>query len=212
MRRSPLWRGAGLPVPHDFDMVNGAGSPGYTCHTMMQDLYYDAKETDAETGRRAGGPIRRAGRPGIMRRVPSLAEFVHSDKARLTGRLDMMTESFPHDGLTAILCNARDDSYNALGVPGLALQNSGVEWTIRDCVVPDRNRGRFLNERAAHNHSVMRSFAATCRKNDISPYRATLMMAEDTRWSIFDSGIPPPTFGRGAPGCGKPPSARSGPP
>ena len=196
----------------DFAMVNGVGSSEYTRHTMMQDLYHDAKETGMEVERRAGGPVRCASQLGIIRRVPGLAGFVQSNKARLTDRLDMIVESFPHDGLTTTLCNARDDSYNALEVPGMTFHNNGVEGTIRDCVVPDRRRGRFLNERAAYNHSIIRSFAATCRKNGISPYRATLMMAEDTRWSIFSSGIPPPIFGRGASGCGKPPSARPGPP
>ena len=131
--------------------------------------------------------MRCASRLGLIRRVPGLAEFVHSNKARLTDRLDMIAESFPHDGLTTILYNTRDDSYNAPAVPGMALHNSGVEGTIRDCVVPDRNRGRFLNERAAYNHSMIRSFAATCRKNGISPYRATMMMAKDARWD-FNSG------------------------
>ena len=84
--------------------------------------------------------------------MPGLAGFVRSNKARLTGHLDMIIESFPHDGLTTTIQNARDDSYNGLEVPGLALHNNGVEGTIRDCVVPDRNRGRFLNERAAYNH------------------------------------------------------------
>lgn len=117
----------------------GVGGSEYTRHAMMQDLYYDA-EAGIETGRRAG----EVHQLGIIRGVPGLAEFVHSNKARLTGRLDMIVESFPHDGLTATLYNARDDSYNALEVPGMVLQNNGVEGTIRDCVVPDRNRGRFI--------------------------------------------------------------------
>lgn len=62
-----------LRKSEDFAMVNGVGSPEYTRHTMMQYLYYDAKETGMEIERRAGGPIRCASQLGIIRRVPGLA-------------------------------------------------------------------------------------------------------------------------------------------
>ena len=47
-----------LRKSEDFAMVNGVASSEYTRHTMMQYLYYDAKETGMEIERRAGGPIR----------------------------------------------------------------------------------------------------------------------------------------------------------
>ena len=201
-----------LRKSEDLAMAYGVGSPEYVRHTMLQELYGDAKYAGREVERRAGGPVRCAGRPDAIFRVPGLDGFVRSSMERLTDRLDMITDSFPPDGLTTTLRNARDDSYNALEVPGMSFHNNHVEGTVRDCVVPGRRRCRFLNERAACNHSVIRSFAATCRKNGVSPYRATVHMAEDMRWDVFNSGMPPPIPGRGAPGCGKPPSARPGPP
>ena len=150
-----------LRKSEDFAMVNGVGSPEHTRHTMLQDLYRDAKHTGREVERRAGGPVRCASQLGAIRGVPGLEGFVHSSMERLTDRLDMIVDAFPHDGLTTTLQNARDDSYNALEVPGMSFHNNRVEGTIRDCVVPDRRRCRFLNERAAYNHSTMRSFAAT---------------------------------------------------
>ncbi|MBI1657179.1 MAG: hypothetical protein IS632_00145 [Thaumarchaeota archaeon] len=78
-------------------------------------------------------------------------------------------------------------------------------------VLADGSPARFLNERVAYNHIPYGRLPPPFQ-NGISPYRATIMMAEDTRWSIFNSGIPPPIFGRGASGCGKQPSARPGPP
>ena len=203
-----------LRKSEDFAMANGVGSAEHTRHTMLQGLYHDAKEAGMEVERRAGGPVRCASQLGIDTQGARPGRVrTQSSKARLTDRLDMITDVVParrphHHPMQ----NARDDSYNALEVPGMPFHNNGVEGTIRDCVVPDRRRCRFLNERAAYNHSMIRSFAATCRKNGISPYRATVMMAEDARWSIFNSGIPPPIFCRGAPGCGKPPSARPGTP
>lgn len=201
-----------LRKSEDLAMVYGVGSPEYVRHTMLQELYRDAKHAGREVERRAGGPVRCASRLDTIFRVPGLDGFVRSSMERLTDRLDMIVWSFPPDGLTTTLRNARDDSYNALEVPGMSFHNNRVEGTVRDCVVPDRRRCRFLNERAAYNHSVIRSFAATCRKNGVSSYRATVHMAEDMRWDVFNSGMPPPIPGRGAPGCGKPPSARPGPP
>ena len=81
--------------------------------------------------------------------------------------------------------------------PGMPYQNNGTEGTIRTCVIPERRKYRFLNDRAAYNHSILRSFSATCRKNGISPYQATINMANDARWDIFNNGIPPPIFGGG---------------
>ena len=49
--------------------------------------------------------------------------------------------------------------------------------------------------KGAYNFSVMRTVSATCRKNGVGIYRATVMLAGDPGWDIFNSGIPPPIFG-----------------
>ena len=135
---------------------------------MLQGLYHDAKEAGMEVERRAGGPVRCASQLGTIRRVPGLDGYVRASKARLTDRL-MITDN---DGIPPP-CRTR--LANALEVPGMPFHNNGVEGTIRDCVVPDRRRCRFLNERAAYNHSMIGHLQATCRyMNGISPYRATV--------------------------------------
>ena len=96
-----------LRKSEDFAMLNGVGSPEYVRHTMMQDLYHDAKHTGREIELRAGGPVRCASRLDTIRRVPGLDEFVRSQIKRLTDRLDMIAESFPPDGLTTTIRNAR---------------------------------------------------------------------------------------------------------
>ena len=73
-----------------------------------------------------------------------------------------------------------------------------MEQTIRDRVVVERRSVRFTNWRAARNFSVLGTFAATCEKNGMSAYQATIRMVQDPSWDIFTDGIPPPVFGGGA--------------
>ena len=80
----------------------------------------------------------------------------------------------------------------------MSLENNGTERTIRDKLVIDRRRVRFPNWRAARNFAILRTFAATCEKNNLSAYQATIMMTLDPTWDIFTDGIPPPISGGGA--------------
>ena len=49
------------------------------------------------------------------------------------------------------------------------------------------------------NHAIIRSFAATCRRNGISPFMALVKIGENPRFDAFNAGIPPPILGEGAP-------------
>ena len=182
----------------DFAMQNGMGSPEYMRHTMLGEIYHDAKKIIKKIELRAGGPIRCASRLSIIDKIPGLAEYVCNSKAQLTDRINMIIESFPKDGFTTTLLNARDDMFNPLYVPGMALQNNDTERIIRDDVVPDRRRYRFPSKKVAYNHSIIRSFAATCRKNNISPFKASINLGTNRRFDIFNIGIPPPIFAGGA--------------
>ena len=109
----------------------------------------------------------------------------------------MIIDSFPADSVTTTISNALTNMFAAIWIPGMPLHNNAAERAIRDLVV-DRRRVRFPNWRAARNFSILRTFAATCEKNGISAYRATIRMARDSTRSIFADGIPPPIFGGGA--------------
>ena len=82
--------------------------------------------------------------------------------------------------------------FAAVRIPGMPLHSNGTERTIRDMLVVDRRRVRFPDWRAARNFSVLRTFAATCEKNGISAYQATVRMVQDHAWDIFTDGISPP--------------------
>lgn len=181
--------------PEDFAMNNGIGSQEYIRHVMLQEIYGDLKRIGEEVERRAGGPIRCASQLGIIRRIPGLAEYVRTAQAHIVDRLNMLIESFPRDGFTTTLENARYDMVRPAEVPGMLFQNNPTEGEIRDDVVPDKRRYRFPNEKAAQNHSIIRSYTATCRRNGISPFEASVEMGKDRRFDIFNVGIPPPIFG-----------------
>ena len=69
--------------------------------------------------------------------------------------------------------------------------SNDTERSIRDLVAVDPRMVRFPDWRAARNFAILRTFAATCEKNGISAYRATIRMARDPTWSIFTDGNTP---------------------
>ena len=182
----------------DSSKENGLGSIQYDRHRMMLPIYRDAKAVRMQVERMAGGPIRCASHLGIIRRIPGLSEFVETRIGRLAERVQMIIESFPDDGVSTTISNAAPHMFSAIRIPGMPLHNNGTERTIRDMLVVDRRRVRFPDWRGARNFSILRTFAATCEKNGISAYQATIRMARDPIWDIFTDGIPPPIFRGGA--------------
>ena len=87
-------------------------------------------------------------------KVPGLAECIRTSKAWLYDQIDMVINSFEHDGFTT-LNNARNKIHTALPVVGMPHHNNGTEGTFRTKVHPERIKYRFINERAAYNHSIL---------------------------------------------------------
>ena len=56
--------------------------------------------------------------------------------------------------------------------------NNDTERSVRDLAV-NRCRVRFPNWRAVRSFSILRMFAATCKKNRISVCPATIRMVHD---------------------------------
>ena len=163
-----------------YAMKWGLDSDEHLRHKMLKVLYYDIKEAAKEIVRRAGGPVRCASGLDIASRVPGLSAFIEDQIARFSDRLRMIIESFPADGVATTLNNAFSDFVNALRYPGMPLHNNGTGLIIRRYVIAGRrSKGPFPNWRAAYNFSTLQSFAATCGKNEVTSYRATLEMARD---------------------------------
>ncbi len=179
-------------------MENELGSPPqYDRHQMMRALYHDTRLTCRQVERLAGGPIRCASQLGIIARIPGLAEFTDARIDQLTGRAQMIIGSFPADSVTTtIISNSLPNMFTASRVPGMPYSNNDTERSVHDLLVVDRRRVIFPNWRAARNFSILRTFAATCEKNGISAYQATIPMARDPTRSIFtDGNTPRPSSG-----------------
>ena len=187
-----------LRKSEDFAMKAGIGSWQYTRHIMLQEVYHELKLIGEDVERRAGGPIRCASQLGIIYKVPGLLDFIRISQARIIDRLLMLRDMFPWDGFTTTLDNAIYAMVRPAEVPGMLFQNNPTEGKIRDEVTPDKRRYHFPNDKAAQNHSIIRSFTATCRRNGISPVDALAEMSKDSRFDIFNAGIPPPIFGGGS--------------
>ena len=158
---------------------------------MMRALYHDTKLTCRQAEQLAGGPLRCASQLGIIARIPGLAEFIDARIDQLTGRARMIIGSSPADGVTTTLSNALPCMFTAPRVPGMPASNNDTERSVRDLLAVDRRRVRFPNWRAARNFAILRTFAATCEKNGITAYQATIRMARDPTWSIFTDGNTP---------------------
>ena len=187
-----------LRASEDSSMGGGLGSPQYDRHQMLLAVYRDAKLAREKVEQMAGGPLRCASQLGLIGRVPGLSAFADGRIKWLAGRVRRIVGSFPADSAATALSNAAGRMFEAVRFPGMPLHNNGAELTIRDSVVVERRRVRFPDWRAARNFSVLRTFAATCEKNGLSAYQATIRMAQDPFWGIFTDGIPPPVFGGGA--------------
>ena len=191
------WRLSGrmahlLRKSEDFAMQKGLSSREHAWHTGFQETCGEYKDAMRRVAERAGGTLTCASHLGRIRKIPGLYDFAKEAISKLRGRGNVIIESFPHDSFTTALKNALLYAFNSVLVPGLSGHNNGSEGVVRTYLVPDRNRYTFVNEKAAYNQSILKTFAATCRKNGASMYRAAINVAKDPRWNVFNSGIPPP--------------------
>lgn len=159
---------------------------------MLVEIYRDAKKISGQITAAAGGPVRCASRLGAASWPASLKEFTDRAIDSLTDCVQMLIDSFPRDSMTATLENSINFLFTGLRYPGMPLHNNSTELLIREYVIPSRRKSPHPNWTAAKNFSTHQTFAATCQKNGITPYKAVLAMARDPDWDIFSSGIPPP--------------------
>ena len=178
-------------------MRHDMGSPQYVRHRDMREMYRDADHIREEAVRRAGGTLACASELDIIKRVPGLEEYVERHIRRLTGRVEEIIGAGPDDSVATTVLNALPDMFNAIRYPGELLNNNGIERTIRDSIVPDRNRVRYPDMVGAYNFSVMRTVSATCKKNGTTAFEAVLCRARDPGWNLFNRDRPPPIFAGG---------------
>ena len=179
----------------DSSMSHELGSPQYVRNRETSAVYHTAKKVSKTVIERAGGPITCASQLNIIYKVKGLNKYVTNKIRDMNRRVNKIIAISPPDSVNTTLSNALPDLFHALRVPGMPLQNNDTEQSILQCIAVDRRRVIFPDMKGAYNFSVMKTFSATCKKNGIGVYRATIMMAKDPTWTIFNSGIPPPIFG-----------------
>ena len=176
-------------------MSHELGSPEYVRYREMSTLYHKAKKVRKTIIERAGGPIKCASQLNIIYKTKDLCNYLALQIRDMDRRISQIIDMSPPDSVRTLLANAQSDMLNALYTPGMPLQNNGTEQDILECIAVDRRRIIFPDMKGAYNFSVMKTFSATCKKNGIGVYRATIMMAKDPTWTVFNRGIPPPIFG-----------------
>ena len=175
----------------DSAMKGGFESDEYVRHTIMRELYHDAKETAAKITEMVGGPITAAYDLDIVKRM-GLTDMVNSEIERLKDKGNMAA-GMRDDKFAVTLKNAINNMFTALLYPGTPLHNNATEQDILyNVITGGRKKGPFPNWKAAQNFFVLKTFVATCKKNGISVYDATMRMARDSNWDIFTDCVPPP--------------------
>ena len=179
----------------------------YERYIMFRGHYHKTKEMAAEITEMAGGPITSASQLGIICKDPILCKKAEAAIAELQEEARQISDMID-DSAARYLRNAIPYTYNSLLIPGMPIHNNGVERGVCTDTTPFKHFNRLPDQKAAYNHSVLRSYYATCKKNNISVCDATILSSIDPRWSIFTSGIPPPPSSAGdASGAGRAASA-----
>ena len=186
------------PIRNMEEVAMGAGlaTPEHAALETFRGVYEAAKGAGAEVAERAGGELRSACEIDRVFRMPGALEYADARMAELQETLQRIVSGCGNGRMTTIVSNAAPHLFTFIRYPGIPPHTNGVERTIRSRVAVIRKaNGPFPNRKAARNYSVLQTFAATCEKNGISAYDATLAMARDPDWSIFTAGIPPPILG-----------------
>ena len=190
---------------HQFDWIHpirnveavamgpGLGTPEHAALEMLRGVYKAAKAAGAGVAERAGGEIRSACEIDRVSRMPGVLEYADARVAELRGALQRIASGCGNAKIATIISNAAPYLLTFIKYSGMPPHTNGIEQTIRRRVAVIRKaNGPFPNWKAAQNYSVLQTFSATCEKNGISAYGATLAMAGDPDWGVFTAGIPPP--------------------
>ena len=169
------------------------GSPEYDRYVVIKRLYrratYLAKCVASSLGVPSNAAEMAACRHRLERVWRAFETEYHSIVDGLLGLVRDLDGREPGGYLGRMLPRALTFVKNP-GTPGT---NNTTEGAIRwNAIRPRHVFGALPNWRAARNFGVVQTFAATCRKNGVSPYHAVLAQGRDPDWDAFQSGAHPP--------------------
>ena len=145
-------------------------------------------EAEAVTGD-AGDEARYDRLKRFYRRIKKMKTQDPFTTMYLTREIRAILSTFPDGKLKTHLTNAVPYMFTFLAFRDMPPQNNDAELAIRDNIVVQRNvRHHITTPGGREVFSRLVTFAATCRKNGMSPYRAVIEMIRNPEWDMFHPG------------------------
>ena len=170
-------------------MKRGVGSPEYDRYVVIKALYKRAKNLTERVAAHVGVPSNAAEAAACPHMLDGIWHLFEPEYASimdgLLGLVKYLDGREPGKYLEKMLRR----SLTFVKRPGTPGTNNDAEGSIRwDVIRPRHVFGALPNWRAARNFGVIQTFAATCRKNGVSPYHAVL--ARGVTVSLFEAVWP----------------------
>ena len=174
---------------------NGLNSPEYARYMVILDLYRRAKDLAHNIAERVGIPTNAAQMAACKHDISRIWHHFEPEYDSIMNGLHGLINDLNGQEPAGYLQRMLPRILTFVKCPGMPGHNNDPESVIRWYIVRPRHVFNALpNWRAAKNFSMLQTFAATCRKNGISPYRAVLAKSQDRDWDVFTCGVPPPIF------------------
>ena len=172
-------------------MRHGIGTPEYDHLIIIRGLFKRAKTLAELIADLFGAPRNAAEMSGCRNRLLRNWDEFEAEYKSILAALRALADDIGDKQPATYLNNMMPRILTALQFPGAPLHNNAAELSNRWFVVRFRNVFVALPcRRAAKNFGTLVTFAATCRKNGLSPYKAILNASRDV--DIFRAGLPPP--------------------
>ena len=112
----------------------------------------------------------------------------------LANEVKVLAAGYGNLAFAGTLDNAADSLFTFLRYPGMPPTNNNAELDVRDWIIPQRNiRRKFMSEKGMAVFAVLQSFAATCRKLNLSVGKSLMKIFDAPLHNIFDDANIPPT-------------------
>ena len=171
------------------------GSPEYDRYTAIKDLYGRAKYLAECVAASLGVPSNAAEMAACQHRLERIWHAFETEYLSIMDSLLGLVRDLDGQEPGKYLENMLPRALTFVVRPGTPGTNNITEGAVRWNVIRPRHVfGALPSWRAARNFGMIQTFAATCRRNGVSPYHAVLARGRDPDWSVFQSGAHPSIF------------------
>ena len=171
------------------------GSPEYDRYVVIKALYKRAKDLADRVAEFLGVPTNAAEMAACQHKLESIWHVFEPEYDSIMAGLKGLVKDLDGQEPGKYLENMLHRALTFVKCPGTPGTNNETEGGIRwNAIRPRHVFGALPNWRAARNFSIIQTFAATCKKNGVSPYHAVLARGLDPDWDVFTSKAHPPIF------------------